>query len=644
MFKSVTAASESVVAVGYSLKASFDNGDLAGIPTKGGSSDAIIVKYSMVPVTNITGPPSVAVVGTPLTLTGIVTPSDASNKTIIWSVKNAGTTGAKISGSVLSTTGEGTVVVTATILNGSALGDFTKDFAIEMRTAYSITVSCDSRSNISPTGKVIVLKGDNQTFTFSAMSGCTLYSVTVDGVALTAAEMSLRGYTFTNVTADHTISVSSKNVDFYISASADMGSSISPSGSVAVQSWSNKTFTFSAKSGESIVSVSVDGVPISQAEMARGSYTFTNVLMHHTITVKSTDPRPVPPPPTYYTIEATADNWSNISPSGKVSVLKGSSQTFTFGAKSGYEISSVTVDGKVLTKAQVALGSYTFSNVAGNHTIDVNGIVISATFNITGYCDANSTISPKWATVLKGNDQSFSFSALQGYCISTVLVDGLPLSQGIIDSGTYTFRNVVMNHTIEVRSVTSDYSITVTHTKVSDGLMYTPIQSSKIGVYAGFGKTIDISPMPGCFIFNVIVDGVALSRENRDRGEYSFTSVQSNHTVEIIHAPIGGISSVQYEYYVVAGYTYMNISSSNISYIWMMYMRGDHLTTIQAGIKNTISGLADTVTAGIIFTLEGILAASLWKKCKEVDEGNGVTILMRTDITGMVKDLVIIPQ
>jgi len=86
------------------------------------------------PVSDITGVPTTAAVGTPLTLTGTVVPANAMDKVIVWSVKSAGTTGATISGNVLSTTAEGTATVTATIANGTAPGvAYTKDFAIAVK-------------------------------------------------------------------------------------------------------------------------------------------------------------------------------------------------------------------------------------------------------------------------------------------------------------------------------------------------------------------------------------------------------------------------------------------------------------------------------------------------------------------------------
>ncbi len=84
-----------------------------------------------VAVTDITGVPTEGTTGKDLTLTGTVAPDTATNKTIVWSVKDAGTTGATIEGNILKTTAAGTVTVTATVANGaSESSDFTKDFEI----------------------------------------------------------------------------------------------------------------------------------------------------------------------------------------------------------------------------------------------------------------------------------------------------------------------------------------------------------------------------------------------------------------------------------------------------------------------------------------------------------------------------------
>ena len=75
--------------------------------------------------------------------------------------------------------------------------------------------------------------------------------------------------------------------DYFITATADGGSAINPSGTVTVPYGENKTFLFSAKPGYQIKAVYVNGVAISSAELASGAYTFSNVMSNHTISVVS---------------------------------------------------------------------------------------------------------------------------------------------------------------------------------------------------------------------------------------------------------------------------------------------------------------------------------------------------------------------
>jgi hypothetical protein len=93
---------------------------------------AVTVTTPFVPVTGITmTSAATAAVGTPLALTGTVQPATATNRTIVWTVKTIGTTGATITGTTLNTTAAGTVTITAAIANGTAAGtDYTREFSI----------------------------------------------------------------------------------------------------------------------------------------------------------------------------------------------------------------------------------------------------------------------------------------------------------------------------------------------------------------------------------------------------------------------------------------------------------------------------------------------------------------------------------
>ncbi len=89
-------------------------------------------------VTEITKVPTTGKVGEDLVLFGTVTPDNATRKSIAWSVKDAGTTGATIDGNMLSAKKSGTVVVTAAIEEGSAVSaEYAKDFSITVINEYA---------------------------------------------------------------------------------------------------------------------------------------------------------------------------------------------------------------------------------------------------------------------------------------------------------------------------------------------------------------------------------------------------------------------------------------------------------------------------------------------------------------------------
>jgi hypothetical protein len=112
--------------------------------------DFIIETYIFVPVAEITGVPTEATATLPLALIGTVLPNDATNQTITWSVQEAGTTGATISGgNVLNTIGAGTAIVLATIANGATeTTDHTEEFPITVSLA-------DLSGTVSVTGNAV---------------------------------------------------------------------------------------------------------------------------------------------------------------------------------------------------------------------------------------------------------------------------------------------------------------------------------------------------------------------------------------------------------------------------------------------------------------------------------------------------------
>lgn len=106
----------------------------------------ITIKENHKSVTGITGISTSGTAKQTILLNATITPSDASKTNIVWTIKNAGTTGASIvNGNQLKTTGAGTVVVTATIPGGGETSDddYTKDFTITIALAPTYTLTKD---------------------------------------------------------------------------------------------------------------------------------------------------------------------------------------------------------------------------------------------------------------------------------------------------------------------------------------------------------------------------------------------------------------------------------------------------------------------------------------------------------------------
>ena len=92
---------------------------------------------------------------------GTVVPSDATNQTISWSVKDAGTTGATITGNpTFNATAPGTVVVTATVVNGaSTTTNYVQDFNITVVRGNVIPQTGDSFNLLLRIILVILVQG-----------------------------------------------------------------------------------------------------------------------------------------------------------------------------------------------------------------------------------------------------------------------------------------------------------------------------------------------------------------------------------------------------------------------------------------------------------------------------------------------------
>ena len=216
-------------------------------------------------------------------------------------------------------------------------------------TALNNTKVSTATSDTSTITSVTVASGASQSFSIAAASGYKITDVKVDGVSKGAVS----SYSFSNVTANHSISATFAVNSYTITASAGSGGSIIPPGTTTVAANGSQSYTITPATGYKVTGVTVDGSSVG----AVGSYTFNLVSSNHTISASFAA--------SSYTITSSAGTGGSITPSGTSTISSGGSKSYTIAAASGYKISDVKVDGV----SKGAISSYTFSSVTANHTI-----------------------------------------------------------------------------------------------------------------------------------------------------------------------------------------------------------------------------------------------------------------------------------
>jgi hypothetical protein len=117
----------------------------------------------------------------------------------------------------------------------------------EFAQTWVITATAVANGTISPSGSVQVEEGADQPFTFDPN---TCYEVDNVDVDLSSIGREIREYTFSYVTEDHSIDVEFYNYDCTITATAENGGTITPSGALTVPCGSIQSFTILAGMGQ----------------------------------------------------------------------------------------------------------------------------------------------------------------------------------------------------------------------------------------------------------------------------------------------------------------------------------------------------------------------------------------------------------
>ncbi|GFO60114.1 hypothetical protein GMST_24390 [Geomonas silvestris] len=436
--------------------------------------------------------------------------------------------------------------------------------------AYTVTASAGSGGSITPAGATVVSSGATQAYTVTPATGYYVASVTVDGsqVASNIAGGAGYSYSFTNVSASHTIAASFAVRSYHIVASAGANGTVSPGDSWA-QYNTAQTISITPASGYQVANVTVDGKSVG----AVTSYTFNNLNADHTVAATFGNAG--------YTITASAGANGSITPAGTATVSSGSTPTYTVTPATGYYVASVTVDGTaVVSNIPGGAGySYTFTGVTAPHTIAASFAVRS--YHVVASAGTGGSVTPGDSWVAYNTAQTIAITPASGYQVSDVTVDGKSL--GAVTS--YTFNNLAADHTV---AATFAAGYTIAASAGANGSI-TPAGTS--AVTGGGSKSYTITPSTGYYIKSVVVDGATVASSVAGGAPYSYTfsNLSGNHTIS---------ASFDVRYYNIqttAG-SGGNISAGN----WALFNTSPVITITPASGKKIASVTVDGVSVGAL--------------------------------------------
>jgi len=313
---------------------------------------------------------------------------------------------------------------------------------------FVVTVNAGANGTITP-GTSSFNYGATPTFTITPNIGYLISDVTVDGSSVGQAST----YTFTALNSDHTIAATFVAQTFTITATASEGGTISPNGVSSVAYNSNKTFTITANAGRHVSDVFVDGVSVG----AVSSYSFTGVTANHTIHATFAVNE--------YTITVVQPTHGTIAP-GTTTVQYGATPSFVITPETGYDVTTINVNNSnVINSATNTNGiyTYTFPQITGNKTLTATTTIKA--YTITATAGSGGAINPNGSTTVYYNsNKTYTFTPNTNYEIDNVVVDGVSVGS----PSSYTFVNIVSNHTIHVTFKATPVIPTVTTYDVSN--------------------------------------------------------------------------------------------------------------------------------------------------------------------------------
>jgi hypothetical protein len=187
-----------------------------------------------------------------------------------------------------------------------------------------------------------------------------------------------------------------------------------------------------------------------------------------------------------------------------------------------YYISQVLIDGEI----NEATGSITFDNITEDHTVIF--VFSINTYTITATASENGSITSEGETTVTFNDsKTYTITPYEGYHIDKVLIDG-ENNLYAVSSGSYTFENVIENHTITASFLINTYTVTI-YTDYGNGL---ELYGQSL-VNHGTSYVISMTFNPVYNISQILINGTDMGGIN---GSFVLENITKDIEVIVVYA------------------------------------------------------------------------------------------------------------
>ena len=376
--------------------------------------------------------------GATLSLTANVSPANASNPALTWSIEDGTTNIATINGTVLTAVGVGDVVIVATAADGSGV-KATQSFSVNAIAVSSIVInsanSIINGATLSLTAEVLPANASNPILTWSIEDGTTNIA-TINGTVLTAVGVGnviivATAADNSGVKATQSFSVNAIAVSSIIINSANSiinGATLSLTANVSPANASNPALTWSIQggttniatiNGDIITAVGIGTIVIVATAADNSGVTATQSFSVNAITVSS------------IVIDSANSiiNGATLSLTAEVLPANASNPILTWSIQGG-TTNIATINGDVITA--VGVGDVIIvataadnSGVTATQSFSVNAIAVSSIVINSANSIINGATLSLTANVLPANASNSALTwSIQGGTTNIATING----------------------------------------------------------------------------------------------------------------------------------------------------------------------------------------------------------------------------